>query len=172
MENEKGISSIKLIIAVVAIIIIISLAVNAGITFIEHKELEDLKTNMLLIQAKAKTYSEEVSVQTVNLDETKEEDSEKIKGVESAQLVGIKLSECSKEIQGKAQRAGVTELDQYYCLNKEDLEQMSINIELDEGEYYLVKYDLDDTEIVYTKGVKHENKTYYTLSELLIEVKD
>lgn len=167
MESIKGISLIKMTITIVVLIIIVAVAVNLSIIAVEHEQLEDLKTNMLLIQAKAKTYSEEVSVQTVNLDEEKEEDSEKIKGVEEEQLVGIKLSECTKEIQEKAKLAGVTEFEQYYCLNKQDLEKMEINIDLAEGEYYLVKYDFQDTEIVYTKGFRHEGKTCYTLTEII-----
>lgn len=166
MKNNKGLSLIPLILIIVLLVAIVYDVSVIGIRMLLKLQLEDLKTDMLLIQSKAKTYSESVSVQAVNLDESKEEDSEKIREVENTNLVGTKLSACSEEIQLKAQNAGVTELDQYYCLTKEDLQTMEIDIKIKKGEYYLVKYNLEDTEIVYTKGFKYEGAVYYKLTDL------
>lgn len=167
MKKNQGKGLIKTILTIVILIMIIAITVKVSIKLITKTQLKDLKTDMLLIQQKAKSYSEEVSKQTVNLDQTKEEDSEKIVEVENTQLIGTKVSECSTEIQTKAQEAGVMDLEEYYCLNKEDLEKMGINnIKIKDGEYFLVKYNLEDTEIIYTNGFEYEDEVYYKLTEL------
>ena len=43
---------------------------------------------------------------------------------------------------------------------------MGINIEVAKDTYYLVKYNFEDTEVVYTKGFEYNGKTYYKLSEM------
>ena len=48
----------------------------------------------------------------------------------------------------------------YYCLNNENLKQLNLDIENEEGSYYLVDYD--DDIIIITKG--YEGK--YKLSEI------
>ena len=40
------------------------------------------------------------------------------------------------------------------------------NVKLKEGEYFLVKYNLEDTEIIYTSGFEYEDEVYYKLTEL------
>lgn len=171
MLENKGKNLIKTIITTIitAIILVMVITVIAklSVNVVTKTQLKDLKTDMLLIQQQAKKYSEEVSKQTVNLDETRQEDSDKITEVESTQLLGIKVSECSEEIQKKAEQAGITNLEEYYCLNKEDLEKMGIsNIKIKKGEYFLVKYNLEDTEIIYTEGFEYQDKVYYKLTEL------
>lgn len=167
MKRNEGKGLIKTILTIVILVMVIAVIAKVSMKLITTTQLKDLKTDMLLIQQKAKTYSDEVTKQTVNLSQEKEEDSEKITEVENTQLIGTKVSECSEEIQIKAQEAGVTELEEYYCLNKEDLEKMGIsNIKVKEGEYFLVKYNLEDTEIIYTKGFEYEDEVYYKLTEL------
>lgn len=167
MRKNEGKGLIKTIIAIVILVMLIAIIAKVSTKVITNTQLKDLKTDMLLIQQQAKKYSEEVSKETVNLDQTKEEDSEKITEVEKTQLLGTKVSECSKEIQGKAKQAGVENLEEYYCLNKQDLETMGIsNIKIKDGEYFLVKYNLEDTEIIYTEGFEYEENVYYKLTEL------
>ena len=131
MLENKGKNLIKTIITTIitAIILVVVLTIigKLSVKVVTKTQLKDLKTDMLLIQQQAKKYSEEVSKQTVNLDETKQEDSDKITEVESTQLLGTKVSECSEEIQSKSKQAGITNLEEYYCLNKEDLEKMGIS---------------------------------------------
>lgn len=167
MRKNEGKGLIKTIIAIVILVMLIAIIAKVSTKVITDTQLKDLKTDMLLIQQQAKKYSEEVSKETVNLDQTKEEDSEKITEVEKTQLLGTKVSECSKEIQEKAKQAGVENLEEYYCLNKQDLETMGIsNIKIKDGEYFLVKYNLEDTEIIYTEGFEYEENVYYKLTEL------
>ena len=61
MKKQKGITLIALTITIIVMIIIASITIYAGIDLIQQAKLQDLVTNMLLIQAKAKEYVEEVS---------------------------------------------------------------------------------------------------------------
>ena len=99
----------KVILLIIAIIIIIAISVGIGILVkkaTEETSLQDLRTNMLLIQGKAKTYTEKVSVETVNLDEEKEEDNNKIEEVKDQKLKGTSLENCNQTIKNAAKNAG------------------------------------------------------------------
>ena len=159
----------KVISLIIAIIIIITISVGIGI-FVkkatEETSLQDLRTNMLLIQGKAKTYTENVSVETVNLDEEKEEDSTKIEEVKDQKLKGTALENCDEAIKNAAKNARIEDAKEYYYLSQEDLNNMGINIKVEKDAYYLVKYNFEDTEVVYTKGYKYKDEIYYKLSEM------
>ena len=60
-KKESGITLIALTITVIVLLIIASISISAGGNIIKTAKLENLKTNMLLIQAKTKEYVEEVS---------------------------------------------------------------------------------------------------------------
>lgn len=159
----------KVINLIIAIIIIISIAVVIAIVCkkaLQETSLQDLRTDLLLIQGKAKTYTENVSVETANLDEAKEEDNTKIKEVKGQKLKGTALENCDENIKNAAKKAGIEDIKDFYYLAQEDLNSMGVNIQVEEDTYYLVKYNFEDTEVVYTKGYEYEGKIYYKLSEL------
>ena len=159
----------KVLTLIVAIIIIIAISVMIAIVCKkawEETKLQDLRTNMLLIQGKAKTYTENVSVETANLDEAKEEDNTKIAEVKDQKLKGTALENWDNCIKDAAKKAGIEDTKDYYYLSQEDLNQMGISIEVEENTYYLVKYKFEDTEVVYTKGYEYQDKIYYKLSDL------
>ena len=159
----------KVMSLIIALILIIAIATVIGIICkeaIEKTKLQDLRTDLLLIQGKAKTYTENVNVETANLDEEKEEDSSKIEEVKEQKLKGTSLENCDENIQHAAKEAGVEDWADYYYLSQEDLNNMEINIKVKEDSYYLVKYNFEDTEVVYTKGYEYDGKTYYKLSEM------
>lgn len=163
---------IKLILALIIIIAIATIIVIICKKAMQTTTLQDLRTNMLLIQGKAKTYTENVSVETANLDETKEEDNTKIAEVKDQKLKGTALENCEENIKNAAKKAGIEDTKDFYYLSQEDLNSMGVSIQVEQGAYYLVKYNFEDTEVVYTKGYKYEGKIYYKLSELKnIEIK-
>ena len=157
---------ISLIIAIIVIVAIATVIIIAMKKISEETNFQDLRTNMLLIQGKAKTYTENVSVETANLDEQKQEDNTKISEVKDQKLKGTALENCDEKIKKAAKDAGIEDTKDYYYLSQEALNSMGIQIEVKEGTYYLVKYNFEDTEVVYTKGFKYEGKTYYKLSEM------
>ena len=148
---------------IIAIIIIISIAILILTVYRKVKQeatLQDLRTNLLLIQGKAKTYTEKVSVETANLEETQ------IQEIKEQKLKGTILEKCDEKIRKAAEKSGIQDTKDYYYLSQEDLNSMGITINVKDDEYYLVKYNFEDTEVVYTKGYEHEGKIYYKLSEL------
>ena len=157
---------IKLILAIIIILLIATTIVIVCRKVVKHTKMQDLITDLLLIQGKAKTYTENVSVETANLDETKEEDNTKIEEVKEQKLKGTALEKCEENIKNVAQKAGIQDMKEYYYLTQEDLNSMGVNIQVEKDTYYLVKYNFEDTEVVYTKGYEYEGKTYYKLSEL------
>lgn len=166
MKNNKGVTLVSLVITIVVLIIISGITVNVSNDVSEQARLQDLKTNMLLIQAKAKTLAEEVNFETANLDATKEEDAKKIAEIKGTKLIGTKFDSSEETIKTATSNAGVTDTTDFYYLSQENLSQMGINIEVPEDTYYLVKYNFEDTEVVFTGGYKYEDEVYYKLSEL------
>lgn len=166
MKNNKGVTLVSLVITIIVLIIISGITANVSNDVIKQARLQDLKTNMLLIQAKAKTLAEEVNFETANLDKTKETDLTKINEIKGTKLIGTALDACEEAIKTAASNAGVTDATDFYYLSQENLSQMGINIEVPEDTYYLVKYNFEDTEVVFTGGYKYEDEVYYKLSEL------
>ena len=78
MKNQKGASLPILIIGIVVIIAIAVVIGHYAVDMAEENKLQDLRTNMLLIQAETKKDLEEVCFQSANLDSSKEEDSARI----------------------------------------------------------------------------------------------
>lgn len=151
---------INLIIAIIVIISIATLILTVYRKVKQEATLQDLRTNLLLIQGKAKTYTEKVSVETANLEETQ------IQEIKEQKLKGTMLEQCDEKIRKAAEKSGIQDTKDYYYLSQEDLNSMGITINVKDDEYYLVKYNFEDTEVVYTKGYEHEGKIYYKLSEL------
>ena len=163
MGTKKIISLIAAIIIIITIGTVIAIVCKKAL---DKEKLQDLRTNLLLIQGKAKTYTENVSVETANLDEAKEEDSTKIAEVKGQKLKGTAIENCNENIKVAAQKAGIEETKDFYYLSQEDLNDMGIHIQVEEDTYYLVIYNFEDTEVIYTKGYEYNDKTYYKLSEM------
>ena len=83
MRNESGKSIVILVIMTILIIIGASVIINYAKQMLEETKAQDLRTNMLLMQAEAKKGVEEVCFQTVNLNETKQEDLAKINEIKN-----------------------------------------------------------------------------------------
>ena len=100
MKNEKGVAIPTLIIIIAIIIVVAIVGIKYSMKMIDENQLQDLRTDMLLIQADTKKSLEEVSFHTVNLDKNKEEDLAKINEVKQENLKGIpvKGTEIEKSI--------------------------------------------------------------------------
>ena len=62
MKNRNdGITLVSLVITIVVLIILAGIGANSGIKTIKKAKLEEIKTNMLLIEAKAREYMEEIN---------------------------------------------------------------------------------------------------------------
>ena len=145
-------------IATIFLVIVIAVLVFGVVYFVRiqyaKESLEDLKTDMLLVQAKVKTISGEYIL----------EEKEEV-------LKGTKLSEMKENetIQNFIEKDLFDEEEknkQYYVWDQTTLQEQDLTqINLEEGAYYIVEYT--NNEVYYTKGfIYADGNTYYEISEI------
>lgn len=150
--NNRGITLMTLVITIIIMIILAGVTITGTYSLIKKSQLENLKTDMLLIQAKTKTALEEYNF---SKDETK--------------LIGTKLEEADTEKVSKLNKAGITDISNLYFLSQDDLNNMNLSdIRAKDGEYYFVKYDKENlvVDILYTEGFVENGITKFTLTQL------
>ncbi len=170
-KENKGITLISLIITMIVLIIIVSTVVKYGKQAITYASYQSTKTNMLLIEAKAKQYVENANFQ---LGVKPEEATEEMKQKARNELKGTKISH--EELLGtKVHDIGISPEDvdngNVFKLTKEDLEAMNIrNVESnDEKGWYIIVYNIEQAtaKIYHTYGVKLESKEIkYALDDI------
>lgn len=167
MKKECGKSIVILIILTIMIIIGTSVVINYARQIIKQNQEQDLRTSMLLMQAEAKKWVEEVCFQTVNLDESKEEDLTKINEIKNENLKGINLSNSPIEIQESIKNVPDVTFDETcYYLDEVTLREMGItNINEEKYGYFIVKYDFSNAnvEVINTNGFDGN----YTLTQIV-----
>lgn len=135
--KDKGITLVALTITIVILLIIAGISINIGGNIIKKANLEALKTNMLLIQAKGKEYVEEA-----NFKMGKNPDNDRIQSVRTEIYVdNAKLETASNDIKSKINVTG----DNLYVLTQNTYNEWGLNkIELEENEDYVVKFNEQD----------------------------
>lgn len=159
MKSENGLTFFGTVILVVIIALVVFGVVYFTRMQVDKEKAEDIKTDMLLVQAKVKTISGNYIL----------EDDEDI-------LVGTKLSEIEEEQPIKEfLEKGLFDPDEknkkYYVLNQQNLEELELNkVILEENSYYIVEYT--SSEVYYTKGYLDENgEVHYKVDEQTEETK-
>ena len=177
MKKNEGITMLVLVITVILLLILSGISINTGNNIIKRANLENLKTNMLLIEVKGKEYVENGNFNLgTSLDKLTDE-NEKNKRIELAKskLKGTEITSVSDlnsnfGITQEQFQQEQTNLIFYYKLTKEDLEELGMSNEDSNNQKggYIIKYDLKnmELEIYNTIGFKSGDKTYYSLSEL------
>ena len=173
-KNNSGITLLALIIIVIVLIIIASISVYEGRELIAKSKVQTLETNMLTIQAKAKSYAEEIDAKIwtesgENKDSKRDNEFNKKGFINPSSSLDNKYEEqISSEIMDNNNYIS-------YELSNEPSNESSKNalseMGLDDinGESYIVVYDKTDykkLDIIYTNGVTYKKVTYYTLSKL------
>lgn len=142
--NEKGITMVTLVITIIVLIIITAIGVNTGTEIIKRADLQNINTNMMLIQAKVKTISEQAKFNK-----------------DTSNYKGTKISEISGNEQ--IDKLQITDKENCYLLSQTDLDSMGLEkITIDDG--YIVNYNTN--EIMYVKGFETEDTTYYNLTDM------
>ena len=162
MKNENGVSLPILLVVVVVIAIVATVIVKYGMLMMTETKLQDLRTDMLLIQAETKKDLEEIRFQTVNLDSNKEEDFEKIKQIRQEYLKGTPVQE-TDILNNIPTEISIDE--NCYYLDESILKDIGVKeTDSEKYGYYIVKYDFDNTttEVMNTKGYEGQ----YTLTDL------
>lgn len=152
LRKNKGVTLVALSVTVIVLLILAGIAVTAGTDTIKKAKIEEMKTNMLLIQAKAREYVEEVNFKMgPNPDESKRG------GVQTEVYeTNAKLRKASGETQIKVPSNSGINLSECYLVTQETLEKMGLNkIKTKPDEYYLIKFDETNVtvEIYNTLGI-------------------
>lgn len=162
MKKENGITLVALTITIVVMMILASITVYFGIDLIKEVKLQDLRTNMLLIQAKAKECVEEVSFQKANVTDTAA-----IEQIKNENLKGKKIAE-NEEVKALAEQTNkidTTQIDEYYYLDVADLEEMGIqDLKPEDYGWFIIRYDIDNIKIEVINTTGYQGK--YTLEEI------
>lgn len=160
-KKENGVTIVALAITIIVLLIISAIAIRAGVKSAGTVKLEELKTNMLLIQAKAKEYVEEA-----NFKIGKETNLDSINNIkEDIYVTNGKLEKVDNnsniEIPSYMKQGNV----EYYEVTEEALNLWGLNkIKKKENEYYLVSFDENEmsVEVYNTKGYNGK----YSLSDI------
>ncbi len=148
MKKERGLTLISLVITIVLIMILVGVTAYYATPVIQNTQLQNLNTNMLLIQAKTKTIGENAKFNN-----------------NTGMYMGTKINadNANEEITELINKGIINVEGNFYLLSKRNLEEIGLsNINYDSG--YVVDYDTD--EIIYVKGFEYEKKMYYRLSEM------
>ena len=159
MKNNSGTTLLALIIIVIVLIIIASISVYEGKELIAKSKVQTLETNMLIIQAKAKSYAEEIDAKIWT---ESEENKAEIRN-EEFEKKGFKTP--SAKIPSEANKTNCV----FYQISEDGLTNMGLD-DL-KNEKYIVSYDKEDynkIDVIYPDGVKYKKVIYYTLSKLKI----
>lgn len=153
-KNEKGITIISLVIAVIIIVLIAAVGITQGREVINKANVQTLNTNMLLVQAKAKIIEERHSFDEENLYHGEQlstiTDNEKINQLKADGVI-------SEEEEN---------YDAYYVLRQSDIYELELNTITLKDAFFIVNYKTE--EVIYSEGIKDlEGNTYYKLSELV-----
>lgn len=175
MREDRGITITTLVITIIVLLIIAGISAGTGNKVIKSSELENVKTNMLLIKAKGKEYVENANFKLgTNFKESTDIDN-RIKTAKAELKKGEDEEMTNNEI--LEQNIGITqdniknnEYTYYYKLSNDDLTDMGLsNVKSDKKNgWYIIKYDLENVEVeVYnTLGFERDGKKYYSLNEL------
>lgn len=159
-NNQKGITLLVLTITIIVLIILAGITIYTGTESIQRANLEGLKTNMLLIETKAREFVENASfdlgIDPQNAtDEMKTNAQSELNGEDKGTLVTADDAIISQLL-----NIGISQEDidneNVYKLTTENLEKMGIHeVESnDEEGWYVIVYNIDDTtaEIYHTIG--------------------
>lgn len=170
VKEEKGITLIVLVVTIVVLLILASITMNGGNDIIDKSKLEGLKTNMLLIQTKAKEYVENAKFELgIKPEEATEAMKEKARLELEGENKGTKVN-IGESIANEANRIGISqdeiEKGNVFWLSTSNLEKMGIkNTKSDEKKgYYIIVYNLEEAtaEIYNTVGYKDR----YSLTDI------
>lgn len=161
MKNKtQGVTLIALSITIVILLILAGIGFSSGRDTIQKAQLEELKTNLLFIQAKAREYVEEANFR-IGIG-TKEQQDEK---TESVRKEIYEETEKLKKVDKIPEQFNIqeTNIGAWYYLTPETKEKWGLE-KLEDEEKYIIHFDEvnEKVEVYYTEG--YEGK--YSLVEI------
>lgn len=150
-KKNAGVTLIALTVTIIVIFIIAGITIYSGSNLIQQSKVEDVKTNMLLLQAEVKNYIEQAKFEN--------------KKIEDVVSNGIKVSEdgLTLRIEADQEIQGTT----FYKIISPTMSELKLkNIN---AEQYILAIDIDSVtvEVYYKPGVRDGHGTVYNfLSEM------
>lgn len=153
MKSQKGLA----LTSTIFLVLIIAFIVFGVIYYVRlqatKEGLEDIKTDLLLVQAKVKKISSDYIL------EKKDEIlvGTKLEDIKDEPTIQEFLTQNSINLEEKNKK--------YYVLNKQNLEELGLTqVKLEENAYYVVEYT--DGEVYYTKGYELAGSSYYDIDNI------
>ncbi len=132
IKSNKGITLIALIITIIVILIITTITVYTGSNIVDEAKFEDVKTNMLLMEAEIKNYVEQAKFENKKIEDFTGD------GIKNDNNVVLKLGE-PEEVEGNTFYKIITDMSE-------------LNLDKIDPEKYLVSIDINNLEVdVYFK---------------------
>ena len=148
-KNQKGVTLTALVVIIILLIIIAAISATYGTQTIKKAEMESVKTDMLMIQAKAKEYVEQANFKKGQGQENTQEVLECLKGTNYSDEIPVQLDK---------------ENGLPYSCTQEEFTQMGLK-DVDANKYIIIYYIDDATVDVICKYDENRN-IYYTLSSM------
>ena len=162
-KNEKVITLVALTITIILMLIIASITIYSGKSVIKEAKLEELKTNMLLIEAKARECVEDANFK-IGLSQ---DDETKIESVR-AEVYGnanLKLSTQTTVNIPNEISSDVTTNEILYWVTPETMKAWGLNkIELEDGEAYFIKFNEKNVSVEVYNNLGYEGS--YSLTKI------
>ena len=153
MKSQKG----STLAGTIFFVLIIAFIVFGVVYYVRmqttKEELEDMKTDLLLVQAKVKKISSDYIL------EKKDEIliGTKLTDIKDEPIIQEFLNNNSIDIEEKDKK--------YYAINQQNLDEMGLpQVKLEENSYYIVEYT--DGTVYYTKGYELAGSNYYDIDNI------
>ena len=138
-KSEKGITMVMLVIMIIVMLILAGILLYEGTSTIQSAKQQSIYTNMLLIQAKARTIADKVDFG-------------------EAQYIGTEITE-----EDLINKLKIPEGATVYKLSKSNLDEIVVDVSGDN--MYAVDYD--NEEIYYIEGITDkDNNICYSLTDM------
>ena len=162
IKENKGVTLVALTITIIVLLIIAGIAIYNGKDTIKQANLEALRTNMLLIEAKAKGVVEEANFQ-LGPDSQNESELGNIRN--NLYVNENKLQKLSDS--GITVSSGIPTGDNVYVFTQETASLWALdNVynELDEDEYYVISFDEENATVEIYNTIGYQG--HYSLTEI------
>ena len=145
LRNNKGITMISLVVTIFILAFVVGTVVYYSRSIAETARFENVKANMILIQAQAKIISEKYNYDSGSIEILGQPDESGFYILSSEDLEKMGMDDLVKEMQKSNDNAN-----------------------------YLVRYAIGDyrnqeIDVKYNKGIIYENTVYYLLSDIQAE---
>lgn len=162
IKKDKGVTLVALTITIVVLLIIAGIALYNGKGTIQEANLEALRTNMLLIEAKAKGVVEEANFQ-LGPDFQKESELGTIRT--NLYVTENKLQKLSDS--GITVSSEIPTGDNVYVFTQETASLWALDnvySELEDGEYYLIEFNEKEATVEIYNTIGYQG--HYSLTEI------